>query len=329
MAEIQMHFSSGADASKRIPIPAYCQSTAAAAARQFHQGLPGYQPTPLHEVKGLAQLAAVGQVWVKDEAGRFDLDAFKVLGASYAVARLLAHELQLDDAVGLSLAELAAQAQQQLGQLTLVTATDGNHGRAVAWAAQQLGQQAIVYLPQGAAASRVMAIEQLGAQAVVTDSNYDDAVRLAAQQAEANGWFLVQDTAGPGYTQIPTWIMQGYTTLAAEAWQQLQVQGVRPTHIFLQAGVGSMAAAVLGYFMDVLDERPPKVVIMEPERAACYYQSARRGDGLPHAVIGDLQTIMAGLSCGNLIRWPGRSFVTMRPPLPAVPMAWQLWACAF
>ncbi|NLY53487.1 MAG: diaminopropionate ammonia-lyase [Firmicutes bacterium] len=301
----KVKFCEGVPHRPAVEIPAYCRPEAAAAARRYHQDLPGYEPTPLHCLPGLAQVAKVGRVVVKDEALRFNLNAFKVLGASYAIARLLAQQLQLDGDQ-LNWEQLASLTKERLGQITLVTATDGNHGRAVAWAAEQLGQRAVVYLPQGAAPSRIEAIAGHGAEVIVTDSNYDDAVRLAAAQAAANGWFLVQDTAVPGYEDIPAWIMQGYTTIAAESWEQMQVLGLRPTHIFLQAGVGSLAASQVGYWQGQLAEHPPKFVVMEPEQAACFYLSAKQKDGQPHAVGGNLETIMAGLSCGepNPLAWP-------------------------
>lgn len=287
-------------------IPNYCQPAAAADARRFHSGLAGYQVTPLYDLPGLARLAKVGKVLVKDEAERFGLNAFKVLGASYAIARLLARRLGLDTC-DLDFAKLTAAVQAQEKQLTFVTATDGNHGRAVAWAAQQLGQRAVVYLPQGAAPSRVAAIAGHGAEAVVLDTNYDEAVRFAAEQAEQKGWLLVQDTAWEGYEEIPSWIMQGYTTLAAEVWEQMRALGVQPTHVFLQAGVGSLAASQLAYWQSQKElAQPPQFVVMEPDNAACFYLSAQKDDGQPHAVTGDLETIMAGLSCGepNPLAWP-------------------------
>lgn len=306
MTQMTLEFCTGAPSKQPVAIPAYCQPTAAAVARQFHQGLTGYQVTPLHDLPGLAQLAGVAKVLVKDEAERFQLNAFKVLGASYAVARLLAQRLGLE-AGNLDLAKLAAAAQAQQQRITFVTATDGNHGRAVAWAAQQLGQHAVIYLPQGAAQSRVQAIAGHGAEAIVVGANYDAAVRFAAEQAERNGWLLVQDTAWAGYEEIPAWIMQGYTTLAQEAWEQMQALNVQPTHVFLQAGVGSLAASQLGYWQTQSDlDKPPVIVVMEPSNAACFYLSAEQYDGQAHTVTGDLQTIMAGLSCGepNPLAWP-------------------------
>ncbi|HBK84850.1 MAG TPA: diaminopropionate ammonia-lyase [Firmicutes bacterium] len=306
MTQLTLDLWAGAPSAQPNAIPTFCHPSAATVARRFHCKLPGYRPTSLHDLKGLARLAGVGKVLVKNEAERFGLDAFKVLGASFAVANLLARRLGLEDDE-LDLAVLAARAQAQLGQQTFVTATDGNHGRAVAWAAQQLGQQAVVYLPQGAAKSRIDAITRHGAKAIVVAANYDAAVLLAAEQADGNGWLLVQDTAWDGYEEIPAWIMQGYTTLAAESWEQMQELGLEPTHVFLQAGVGSLAGSQLGYWQTQKElKKPPQFVVMEPSNAACFYSSARQGDKRAHTVTGDLQTIMAGLSCGqpNPLAWP-------------------------
>lgn len=269
----------------------------------FHSTFPDYHFTPLVSLSNLAHDLGVSNIFVKDESYRFGLNAFKVLGASYAVgnylAKLVGKEIQ-----SLSFADLCSiEVKKMLGEITFTTATDGNHGRAVAWAAQQLEQKAVIYLPKGTSSHRIKAIEVTGATAVVTDLNYDDAVMLASNEADKNGWVLIQDTALEGYTEIPRWIMQGYTTMAAEACVQLN--GEEPTHVFVQAGVGSMAAAVIAYLASVYGHRPPKFIIVEPNAADCMYRSAVIGDGKPHSVGGELATIMAGLACGipNPIGW--------------------------
>ena len=275
-------------------------------ARVYHSGFAEYEQTPLHELPRLAGYLGIGRLFIKDESHRFGLNAFKVLGASYAIGRYLAQRLGRDIA-DLSYEELRSDAiRKQLGDITFTTATDGNHGRAVAWTARQLGQKAVVYMPKGSDPVRLNNIRALGAEATITDLNYDDAVRLSERQAKEHGWVIVQDTAWPGYEDIPTWIMQGYATLAVEALEQMRAQGVSaPTHVFLQAGVGSFAGGVLGFLASSLGDEMPKVVIVEPERANCIYRSARIGDGRPHAVTGDLDTLMAGLACGepNTISW--------------------------
>ncbi len=280
--------------------PAPLELTGAAQAERaaaFHAGLPGYAPTPLVSLPGLARKLGVAQVWVKDESERFGLNAFKALGGSYAMARCLA------DRLGRPLEELgyaglcAPEAREKLGRLTFVTATDGNHGRGVAWSARMLGHRAVVYMPRGSAQERLENIRAQGAQAEITEYNYDDTVRLASRQAQEHGWTLVQDTAWPGYEEIPAHIMQGYTTLAREIAAQLE--GERPTHLFLQAGVGSFAGAVLGYFAGLWGEERPVTAVVEPDKADCHYRSALADDGKLRFVTGDMDSMMAGLCCGE------------------------------
>ncbi|NLP17636.1 MAG: diaminopropionate ammonia-lyase [Firmicutes bacterium] len=280
--------------------PAFLDVKTARRARKFHQSLPGYKPTPLNNLSNLARELGVGNIYVKDESARFGLNAFKVLGSSYALGKLIGQRLGMEDEE-LTFAHLCSQGiRKKLGRVTFATATDGNHGRGVAWTAQQLGQPAVVYLPRGVARYRVEAIEETGAKAVVTDVNYDDTVRLIVKTAEEKGWQLVQDTAWEGYEEIPRWIMQGYTTMAVEIDDQLEDFGLpRPTHVFLQAGVGSFASTILGYFVNRDGEEYPRTIIMEPEKAACIFASALAGKEEPQRVTGDLTTIMAGLSCGE------------------------------
>jgi diaminopropionate ammonia-lyase len=280
--------------------PAFLDVKIAHRVRKFHQSLPGYEPTPLANLSNLAQELGVNHIYVKDESARFGLNAFKVLGSSYAMGMFICQQLGLDEKTVTFDYLRSEEVRQKLGEVTFATATDGNHGRGVAWTAQQLGQQAVVYLPKGVARRRVEAIEETGATAIVTDVNYDDTVRLAKEAAEKNGWHMIQDTAWDGYEEIPRWIMQGYTTIAVEAEEQLEAMKLpRPTHVFLQAGVGSFASTILGYFVNRYRDRYPKTVVMEPEKAACIFASALAGKKTPQQVVGDLDTIMAGLSCGE------------------------------
>lgn len=267
---------------------------AAERVRAFHRSLPGYAPTPLVRLDVLAQRLGLAGLWLKDESARLGLDAFKVLGAAYAVARALGERLQL--AGGLDFERLRA-ALGDVSVFTLVTATDGNHGRALAWVARALGQHAVVFLPSGAAAHRVQAISELGAQAEVHSGNYDDAVRHAARLAAERGWVLVQDTAWAGYEQVPRWIMQGYLTMFAEAFEQLGDRS--PTHVFIQAGVGSLAGSLQGYLRERCGANGPALYVVEPQAAACYYDSARSRDGRARTVAGALETIMTGLAAGQ------------------------------
>ena len=267
----------------------------AEAALLFHESVPGYAPTPLCKV----EMPGVGSVYVKDESKRFGLNAFKGLGGSYSMARYIGEKLGIPE-TELSYPRLR---QEELGEIHFVTATDGNHGRGVAWAAAQLGLKSTVYMPRGSAVERLLNIRAAGAEAEITELNYDDTVRFAAQTAAERGWVLLQDTAWTGYEILPGYIMQGYTTMALEAVRQL---GERPTHVLLQAGVGAMAAAVTGFLAEYYGEDKPMIVIVEPDAADCLYKTAAADDGELHIVEGDLATIMAGLACGEpcSIGWP-------------------------
>lgn len=272
-------------------------SAQAEAAQKFHSGIEGYAATPLVNLQQWAQKTGIGKIWVKDESKRFGLNAFKALGGSYAIARYLCGKLGIpvdENAFNILRSD---EARQKLGQITFVTATDGNHGRGVAWAAKLLGHKAVVYLPEGSSLERLNNIRALGAEAEITKFNYDSAVRLAYAMSKKHGWVMVQDTAWPGYEEIPTWIMQGYTTMAQEIAAQLN--GEVPTHLFLQAGVGSMAGAVLGYFAALWGGKTPVTVICEPDKAACLYKTAAAGDGQIHKVGGKMDSMMAGLCCGE------------------------------
>ena len=275
-------------------------------AKKFHESFPQYTKTPLANLNNLAKELGFGGLYIKDESYRFGLNAFKVLGGSYAMAKYLASKLNKDISE-LSYEKLTSpETRKELGEITFVTATDGNHGRGVAWTANQLKQKAVVYMPKGSSLTRLENIRKEGATATIEDMNYDEAVRLAAKYASENNGLVVQDTAWEGYEEIPTWIMQGYGTMALEALEQLNEYGVeRPTHIFVQAGVGSLAGAVQGFFASVFPENCPITTIVEAEEADCLYRSAVAGDGKPRIVTGDMPTIMAGLACGepNTIGW--------------------------
>ncbi len=275
-------------------------------ALSYHKTFTAYEPTPLVSLPHLAGYFGIDKLFVKDESSRFGLNAFKVLGASYAIGCYLAKKLGKDISE-ISYEELLLdETRKKIGDITFCTATDGNHGRAVAWAAQQLKQKAVVYMPKGSDPVRLKNIKDHGAEASITDLNYDDAVRLAGEKAKEHGWVIVQDTAWTGYEDIPTWIMQGYASLGVEALEQMNAHGTdAPTHVFLQAGVGSFAGGVLGFLAANLGNKMPLVTIVEPKKANCIYKSAKIGDGKPHTVSGDLDTLMAGLACGepNIISW--------------------------
>lgn len=267
----------------------------------FHSEFPEYSETPLADLRELAELLGLSRVFVKDESFRFGLNAFKVLGGSYAIA------LSISEAAGIPLSELgygdltSDELRKKTGVLTFFTATDGNHGRGVAWAASQLGHKSIVLMPKGTSQSRFDNIRLEGAEVTIEDLNYDDCVRKAAKLAsEASNGVLVQDTAWEGYEEIPARIMQGYGTMAAEADTQIEdAESEPPTHIFLQAGVGTLAGAITAYFINKYRDNPPFIVIAEANKADCHYRSALKGDGTPYTVGGAMDTIMAGLACGE------------------------------
>ncbi|MCX7931890.1 MAG: diaminopropionate ammonia-lyase [Rhodovarius sp.] len=260
-------------------------------AREEITSWPGYAPTPLRELppQGFARLA------YKDEAERFGLGSFKALGGAYAVLRVVLAELARRG-IGTTAASLLAHPRPL--DITLTCATDGNHGRSVAWGAQRLGARCVIFVHEGVSQGRREAIAAYGAEVREVPGNYDDAVREAARQAEAHGWHVVSDTSYPGYTEIPREVMQGYRLMAEEALDQL---GEPPTHVFIQGGVGGVAAAVS---VQLRARRvPAKLVVVEPEAAACLLASAEAGK--PTSIPGELPTLMAGLACGepSLLAW--------------------------
>lgn len=268
------------------PDPAWL--TAAPDVEAFHRSLPGYAPTPLVALPALAAELGLGDVRVKDESKRFGLNAFKVLGASYAIHRFM------------------QKAPPPAGKtLTFATATDGNHGRAVAWAARRLGHEAVIFVPSNTVPARINAIRGEGAELVVVDGTYDDTVRRAAADAEQHGWQVISDTAWPGYMEIPGWIMEGYGTVFAEATRQLATAGAAaPDVVLLQAGVGGLACAgTLYYFRH---GPRPKLVSVEPTDADCLAESIASPDGGIREAKGRQNSIMAGLNCGtpSLLAWP-------------------------
>lgn len=272
----------------------------------FHKSFPQYSVTPLTRLSCLGEYLGLKRLYVKDESYRFGLNAFKVLGGSYAIARQIAKELGRDVSQMPYSVLTSKELRDEFGQATFFTATDGNHGRGVAWAANKLGQKCVVRMPKGTTQTRLRNIAKENATVTIEDLNYDDCVRMAAREAgETQRGIMVQDTAWEGYEEIPTWIMQGYGTLALEADHQLEEDKSRPTHIFIQAGVGSLAGAVIGYFANRFKENPPVMVVVEANAADCLYRSATRADGSRVNVSGDMLTIMAGLACGeaNTVSW--------------------------
>lgn len=278
-------------------------------AKHFHESFPQYSETPLVSLSQLASTIGLNSLYVKDESYRFGLNAFKVLGGAYAMGKYVAQQL------GTTVDKLpydvltSDKLREEFGQATFFTATDGNHGRGVAWAANKLGQKSVVFMPKGSTEYRKNQIAKEGATVTIEEFNYDECVRKAtAESKKVPNGVVVQDTAWDGYEDIPNWIMQGYGTLAMEASAQLGKAGTDvPTHIVVQAGVGSLAGAMVGYFSNLYSNTPkkPKFIVVEADGAACLYKGAVAGDGKPRIVEGDLPTIMAGLACGepNTVSW--------------------------
>ncbi|MBQ8239014.1 MAG: diaminopropionate ammonia-lyase [Oscillospiraceae bacterium] len=278
-----------------------------AKARAFHESFPQYCITPLAKLDKMAEYLGLNFLAIKDESYRFGLNAFKVLGGSFAMAKYIAKELGRDVSEMTYDYLTSAALKEEFGQATFCTATDGNHGRGVAWAANKLGQKAIVHMPKGSSKTRFDNIAKENAKVTIEEVNYDECVRIAAAEADSvEHGVIVQDTAWEGYTEIPSWIMQGYATMGSEALEQLKGYGVeRPDVVILQAGVGCMAGAICAYIVNSYPDNPPKIVIAEAGIADCLYQGAVANDGKYRIVDGDLQTIMAGLACGepNIVCW--------------------------
>ena len=249
------------------------------AARAAIASWPGYAPTPLRRLDALAAELGLRALYYKDEGGRFGLGSFKALGGAYAVAKLLA----------------ARRAADQSTAVVVSSATDGNHGRSVAWGARTFGCRAVIFIHAGVSENRRAAIAAYGAEVIRTAGDYDQSVRECAARSAQEGWFVISDTSYDGYMDVPRDVMQGYTMLAEEAIEQLPE---KPTHAFLQGGVGGLAAAVCARFARRGGEDRPRFVVVEPERADCLYQSAAAGR--PARATGDLETVMAGLSCGEV-----------------------------
>lgn len=264
---------------------------------------PSYQPTPLRQLAALAASLGIGNILYKDEAGRFGLGSFKALGGAYAVFRLLQNEIRRrgkgtitsDDLTSGGLANLVSN-------VTVTCATDGNHGRSVAWGARMFGCRCVIYVHSTVSESRARAIAAYGAEVRRVAGTYDDAVRQAAADAASHGWHVVSDTSYEGYVDVPRDVMQGYSIMVEEALGQMP-GGVVPSHVFVQGGVGGLAAGVCAYLWERFGADRPCFVVVEPEKADCIYRSALAGRPTP--AHGSLDTIMAGLACGevSLLAW--------------------------
>ncbi|MGB3067424.1 MAG: diaminopropionate ammonia-lyase [Ottowia sp.] len=264
---------------------------------------PGYSQTPLVELDGLAAATRVEKIFYKDESTRFGLGSFKALGGAYAVLRLLQDAVQAATGIRPDSGEFAAGAHRaRTASMTVTCATDGNHGRSVAWGARAFGCACVIYVHAGVSQPRRAAIAAYGAEVREVQGTYDDAVRKADSDARVNGWHVVSDTSYEGYTEIPRNVMQGYGVIAQEVQGQLP-PGMRPTHVFVQGGVGGLAASLCAWFWEADVASAPVFVVVEPDQADCLQRSARAG--APVVAPGKLDTIMAGLACGevSLIAW--------------------------
>ena len=263
---------------------------------------PGYEATELHELRGISAQIGVARLWYKDEAQRFGLGSFKALGGAYAVFVQLQRAIEEQTGETASIQDLIDKRYAELlAHVVVSCATDGNHGRSVAWGAQLFGCQSVIYIHRDVSLGREKAIAAYGALVVRSRGNYDASVREAAADAKEFDRIVVSDTSYEGYMEIPKFVALGYTVMLKEVVEALN--GEIPTHVFIQGGVGGLASAVCGYFWQCWGEKRPRTIIVEPEAANCLQESARAGT--PVAVEGDLETLMAGLACGevSLLAW--------------------------
>ncbi len=259
-----------------------------------------YSITPLVSLKELAKETGVSKLFYKNEHYRFALKSFKALGGAYAVANLLIGKLKEEGIVATSKDLLAGKYKDITSKITVSCATDGNHGKSVAWGARSFGCNCEIFIHSHVSVSREKEIAKYGANVNRIDGNYDDSVHIADKMAEEKGYFTVSDTSYEGYTEVPKDVMQGYTIMVDEALKQM---ACKPTHVFLQGGVGGMAAAVASFILETYGKDSPIFVMIEPTNAACLLESAKNGK--PTVVHGELETVMAGLSCGeiSLLAW--------------------------
>ncbi|NNF77737.1 MAG: diaminopropionate ammonia-lyase [Rhizobiales bacterium] len=255
----------------------------------------GYAPTPLVELNALASQLSVASIMYKDEGPRFGLGSFKALGGAYAVLKVLHREVEKATGHAVPMADVAGGKHAAIAaQTTVISATDGNHGRSVAWGAQRFGMPCHIYIHAEVSEERAEAMRSLGANVTRIDGDYDASVALTRKEGEENGWFIVSDTSWPGYTETPSEVMAGYGVMTHEINQQLDRA---PTHVFLQGGVGGLAASVTAALRQHWGGDTPKIVVVEPDLAPCLLMSARAGEATV-AVIEE-ETLMAGLSCGE------------------------------
>ncbi len=266
-----------------------------ATARQEITSWDGYAATPLVALAGIARHIGVGEVLYKDEGPRFGLSSFKALGGSYAALRVLQREISKRLNKEVVLADIRnGEYADECAAITLVSATDGNHGRSLAWGCKRFGVPCRIYIHAEVSEGRAAAMRDLGAEVVQIAGDYDASVVLAKSEAEANGWFVVSDTSWPGYSLPPRDVMSGYGVMVQEICDALDQA---PTHVFLQGGVGGLAAGVISAMRQYWGDASPRAIIVEPELAACLFESAKTGIATNVSIA--TETLMAGLSCGE------------------------------
>ncbi|MCK4461487.1 MAG: diaminopropionate ammonia-lyase [candidate division Zixibacteria bacterium] len=268
-----------------------------------HRSLPEYRPTPLLSLPNLAHELGIGEILVKDESHRFGLKAFKALGSAYAIYRFVQKHLHEAGRQYPPADQFYRESTLPKGTFVFCTATDGNHGRGVAWIARKLSQRAVIYMPTNSARARIQNIRKEGAEVIVVDGTYDDAVARCAKDALAHGWQIISDTSWPGYEEIPRWIQAGYLTMFGEIHANNDAD---IDIVIVPAGVGALAAAAAWYYNRVYPEPRPKLVSVEPVGADCLLQSILSETGEPVSLKGELASIMAGLNCGtpSQVAWP-------------------------
>ncbi len=288
---------------RAVVAPARC-----AAAQREISAWPGFAPTPLADLPGLSAAAGIARIAVKDEGARFGLGSFKALGGAYAVLCQIKARIAAMSGTQVSSADiLAGKHKAVVRAMTVCCATDGNHGRSVAWGARMFGAACVIYIHEHVSQGRADAIAAFGAEVRRVAGTYDDSVRQAAAEAAAQGWTVISDTSYEGYMDIPRDVMAGYSVMADEALEQWRgpadAPAPAPSHVFVQAGVGGVAAAVCARCDHALGAKRPRFVAVEPERAACLFASVREGRAA--SIGGDLDTIMAGLAAGDtsLLAW--------------------------
>ena len=255
----------------------------------------GYSATPLYSLAELAREVGVAAIQYKHEGSRFGLGSFKALGGAYAAQRLLGRELSRLVGTDVSLADVRSRVwAEEAAGIKLVSATDGNHGRSLAWGCHRFGASCRIYIHANVSSGRERAMRDLGAEIVRIDGDYDESVVRCRQDADENGWFVVSDTSWQGYTETPRDVLAGYGVMIREVYMQASAP---PTHVFVQGGVGGLAAATAAALRQLWGAESPRVVVVEPSLAACLFESAR--NGRPVAVEIEVETIMAGLSCGE------------------------------